>query len=66
MSEHGTVTILQSTRVDIELLSIAIIFYWDSQDSGTILQLLLKIMVTPSHCGTLSKKSYINPQPSSH
>ena len=55
MREYGAETTLQLIGVDIGLLSIAIIFYWNSQDTGTILQLLLKVMVTPRLCGTLSK-----------
>ena len=35
----------------------AAVNHWNSQDAGTILQLLLKIMVTPRHCATLSQKS---------
>ena len=66
MREYGAVTSVQTIGVDIRLLSIAIIFYWNSQDAGTILQLLLKIMVTLSLCGTLSKISYINPHSSSY
>ena len=55
MREYGAVTTLQSIGVDIGLLSITIIFYWNSQDAGTVLQLLLNIMVTPMLCGTLKK-----------
>ena len=66
MSEYGAVTILQLTGVDIELLSINIISYWNSQGTGTILQLLLEIMGTPRLCGTLSRKSCANPQLSPH
>ena len=36
MSEYGSVTILQSTRVDIKLLSVAIIFYLNSHYSTVI------------------------------
>ena len=44
-------------RSNIKLLSIAIIFYWNSQNTGTIQQLLLKIMVTPRLYGIISRNS---------
>ena len=47
MGKYCSVTIPQSTGVDTKLLSIATIFYWNSHDTGTIPQSLLKIMVTP-------------------
>ena len=42
------------------------ISYWNNQDAGTIPLSLLKIMVTPRLCGTLSRKSCTKPQLSSY
>ena len=65
MSEYCAVTILQSTGVDIELLSIAIIFYWNSQDADTILQLLLALWNTfkkiLDEASTIILPDHINP-----
>ena len=64
MSEYCAVTILQSTGVDIELLSIAIIFYWNSQDADTILQLLLALNTFKKildEASTIILPDHINP-----